>query len=300
MKITKYERFIIYPILVGLLVLFAFFDLNITHALYDPNNVFGKIGELIAEAPFSIVGAFACLMLFKLRDKSTKARNIGFGILYMFLAIFMAGYNGGRIVSYTDNYGWSKALRWGLAVGFGLFSFILPTILAYICKAEDERKMIAFSLFILIMWVGTFVIMNVLKFFWHRPRWRYIVTLEGDPDQYFVPVYKLGCNGTLSTNYASFPSGHTLNAIGIISLSLIGYALPKFDKSSLLLRCSAYLWAILCAISRVIRGAHFSTDVTAGFFFGFLFFDLMSTFFYQFFEKKIINFKEKTSINAQK
>lgn len=300
MKITKYERFIIYPILVGLLVLFAFFDLNITHALYDPNNVFGRIGELIAEAPFSIVGAFACLMLFKLRDKSSKARNIGFGILYMFLTIFMAGYNGGRIVSYTDNYGWSKALRWGLAIGFGLFSFILPAVLAYLCKVEDERKMIAFSFFILIMWVGTFVIMNVLKFFWHRPRWRYIVTLEGDPDQYFIPVYKLGCNGTLSSNYASFPSGHTLNAIGVISLSLIGCALPKFDKSSLMLRCFAYLWAILCAISRVIRGAHFSTDVTAGFFFGFLFFDLMSTFFYPFFEKKIIDFKEKTSINAQK
>ncbi len=298
MKITKYERIIIYPCLVGLFVLFAFFDLNITHALYDPNNVFGRMGEILAEEPFQLLAVFASLILFKYRDKTSKARNITFGILYMLLAIFLAGYAGGRVVSYSDNYGWSTVMRWSLAVPFGAFTFILPALIVHFCQIKNQRKAIVFSLFVLIMFVASFLMMNILKFFWHRPRWRYIVTLEGDYDQYFVPVYILGCNGSLSTNYASFPSGHTINAIGVISLSLLGAFLPKYDKAGLLLRILAYIWAVLCAFSRIIRGAHFATDVTAGFLLGFFLFDLMSSFFYPFLENKILNYKQKSSAEA--
>lgn len=295
MKITKIERFIIYPVLVGLVVLFAFFDLDITHALYNPDNIFGKIGECIAEAPFNILAAYACLMLFKTRDKEIKGRNIGFGILYMVLAIFFAGYNGGRIISYTPNYGMSTWLRWLLAVVAALFSFGLAYLLAWKTKIEDRKKIVAVCLFIVLLWVATLLTMNFFKFIWHRPRWRYIVTLDGDPDQYFQPIYVIGCNGTLSSNYASFPSGHTLNAIGVISICLLCYCIPSFKNVGLPLRLFAYLWAILCALSRVIRGAHFSTDVTSGFLLGFLMFDLFSAFLFPFFARKVeeFNFKKK-------
>lgn len=296
MKITKIERFIIYPILVGLLILFAFFDLNITHALYNPTSIYGRIGENLAEMPFQLLCVFACCLLFKYRNKSSKLMNILWGALFLFLALFFSGYSGGRLISYSKNYGWSKALRWTLAVGISILHFVIGGVCAYFAKIENPRKAVAFSLFVLIMWVGSFFMMNIFKFFWHRPRWRYIVTLEGNPDQYFVPVYILGCNGNLSSNFASFPSGHTINAIGVISVSLLGYILPKFDKSSFLLRLFAYIWAILCAISRIIVGAHFATDVTAGFLLGFLLFDLMSTFFYPFFMKKVEETPLKRSV----
>lgn len=298
MKITKIERFIIYPILIGLLVLFAFFDLDITHSLYNPESIFGRLGENLAEAPFQMLCVFACLLLFKTRNKSSKGLDIGLGILFMTLAIIFAGYSGGRVISYTKRYGWDASLQWPLAIAFGLFNFVVPALFAWKAKIEDRNKAIAISLFIVIMWILSFVLMNALKFLWHRPRWRYLVTTE-DPDAGFVPFYILGCNGGFESNYASFPSGHTINAIGVISISLLGYCFPSLDKSAFPLRLFAYVWAILCAISRIIMGAHFASDVTAGFFVGFLLFDLMSTFFLPFFVKKtneiISKSKAKTS-----
>ncbi len=298
MKITKYERFIIYPLLLGLLVLFAFFDLDITHTLYNSNMVIARIGELIAEYPFQLIGVYASILLFRIRSKDTKAKNIGFGILFMFFAIGLSIYSGGRVISYTPNYGWNTIVRWIVAAVFALVNFFLPGFLAYKTPINDRKKILAFGIFVIVMWFLILIMMNALKFFWHRPRWRYIITLEGDPDSYFVPVYHLNCNGTLSSNYASFPSGHTMNAISVICISLLGYVLPSWESSALRLRIISYIWAILSALTRIMAGAHFATDVTGGFFFGFLFFDLMSTFFLPFLEKKIVKKQEKTSINA--
>lgn len=286
MKITKYERIIIYPLLVCLLVLFAFFDLNITHTLYGSNMVIGRIGELLVEFPFQLVAVYAAILLFRVRPKDTKAKNIGFGILFMFIALGFSIYSGGRIISYTPNYGWETWLRWLLAVLLSSGNFLLSGFLALKTPIEDPKKILTFGTFVLCMWFGVLILMNVLKFFWHRPRWRYIITLEGDPDSYFVPFYILGCNGSLSSNYASFPSGHTMNALGVISISLIGYFLPYWKNKALLLRIICYVWTILSGTTRIIVGAHFASDVTGGFLFCFLFFDLMSTFFYPYLDKK--------------
>ncbi len=298
MKITKYERFIIYPLLLGLLVLFAFFDLDITHALYGSNMIVGRIGELFVEFPFQLVAVYAAVLLFRARPKDTKAKNIGFGVLFMFFAIGFSIYSGGRIISYTPNYGWPTYLRWIVAVIFALGNFLLSGFLALKTPIEDNKKIITYGTFVICMWFAVLILMNVLKFFWHRPRWRYILTLEGDPDSYFVPFYLLGCNGTLSTNYASFPSGHTMNALGVVSISLIGYLIPYWKNKGLLLRIICYVWTILSGTTRIIVGAHFASDVTGGFLFCFLLFDLMSTFFFPFLEKKFTKNAIETSTNA--
>ncbi len=298
MKITKYERFIIYPVLIALLIVFAFFDLNITYVLYNTNVTIGRIGELIAELPFQIVSVYAATLLFRVRAKDSKAKNIGFGILFMFFAIGLSVYSGGRIVSYTPDYAWPTWLRWVLAAIFALGNFALSSFLAYKTPIEDRGKILTFGTFVIIMWFLVLLTMNVLKFFWHRPRWRYIITLDGNPDSYFVPFYQLNCDGTLSTNYASFPSGHTMNAISVVCISLIGYILPSWRSSALRLRIISYIWAILTAVTRVMVGAHFASDVTGGFLIGFLIFDLMSTFFFAFLEKKFVKNVKKTTTNA--
>ena len=282
MKLHKLERFIVYPFLVGLLVLFAFYDLPIMQNLYDPTNVFGRLGENVSEIPLHLLGVYASFLLFKTRNKEVKWKNILFGIIYIVLAVFYAGYGGALIRDYTKaaTYGFPGWLPWVLAVVVGLGYFGLGFFAAWKTPITKRENVMAWALFVVIIYAAMFVTMNVFKFIWHRPRWRYLVTLEGDPASMFVPVYHLGMTGGFSNNYASFPSGHTMNALALIVFSLFGYVDEKFESSAFLIRLFAYVWAVLCAISRIIMGAHFASDVTAGFLLGFLVYDLMSTFLF--------------------
>ncbi|WP_284243126.1 phosphatase PAP2 family protein [Thalassotalea insulae] len=53
----------------------------------------------------------------------------------------------------------------------------------------------------------------------------------------------------------SFPSGHTMAAFLLAGLAVATIGLAA---------CGLYLWAIAVAISRVILGVHFPTDIIAG------------------------------------
>jgi membrane-associated phospholipid phosphatase len=69
-----------------------------------------------------------------------------------------------------------------------------------------------------------------------------------------------------------------MNALGLIALTGLSFFLPLSQKASLIIRIVAYVWAAMTGLARIIVGAHFATDVTAGFFIAFLLFDLASTF----------------------
>jgi hypothetical protein len=82
MKITKWERLILYPLAVGLLILFAFYDLPIMETLFNPRNVFGRMGELGGEIPTQLLGVVCGFWLFRFRDTSSKSRSLWWGILF--------------------------------------------------------------------------------------------------------------------------------------------------------------------------------------------------------------------------
>ncbi len=288
MKLCKWERFFIYPILGILLIVFAFYDLDIMKSLYDPTNMVGRIGELIGEMPTQLLGVYASLLLFRFRDKSTKARNIIYGIVFMVLAVFFAGYGGGQIWKYlqNDTYGFGNHvwILFPIAAAY----LLVGGLLAFLPKYQHQEKIVAFGLFFIAMYVGIIILMNVFKFIWYRPRWRYLYPLYGDEaSSYFAPWYLPNCHWKFSDSYASFPSGHTMNALTVIVASLIPSFVDKLKGKEWCFRLFAYLWAIYVAISRTIMGAHFPSDTTAGFLIALVFFDLMVTFFYPFIEKKL-------------
>ena len=74
----------------------------------------------------------------------------------------------------------------------------------------------------------------------------------------FTPWYLLQGN----TGNTSFPSGHTADAWAIIVVTLfISKEKIKLYRSALI---AAIVWGTLVAISRVVIGAHFASDVTVG------------------------------------
>lgn len=291
MSISKWERFILYPLCAILLVIFAFYDLPIMQALYNPYNVFGRLGELVGEAPTQLLGVITGFIIFRCRDKSTKARNIVFAIVGLFLALFFAGYGGGQIHLYLHSELAHYSFQPGIwfAVVIALVYLLVGAAIAFLLPISNPREAFTFAFFFLIFYVSTIVVMNVLKFFWARPRWRFLVKEYGDgAATYFQPWYVWGFRWHFSDSYASFPSGHTMNALCWICLTGASSFLDKLKGKEWVVRLIVYVWAALVAFSRTFMGAHFSSDTTAGFLVELILFDLMGTFFFPWFRSKLL------------
>jgi membrane-associated phospholipid phosphatase len=291
MKVTKWERFVLYPLVAVLLIVFAFYDLPIMKSLYNQSNVFGEMGELGGEIPTQLLGVVAGFWLFRFRDKTTKTRSILFGILFALVALFFAGYGGGQIWTYLKSdqsaYSWHPGI-WFAAVIAAVY-LLVGGLLAFLTKISSPKETVTFAYFFIILYAATWLLMNVGKFLWYRPRWRYLVReYSSDPDSYFQPWYILACHGKFDDHFASFPSGHVMNSLVWVSLCLCTSFIEAFKNKGWIIRVCAYAWAILVAVSRTIMGAHFPSDTTAGFFFEFFLFDMLSTFFYPWFQKKLL------------
>ena len=75
---------------------------------------------------------------------------------------------------------------------------------------------------------------------------------------------------TTSSSFHSFPSGHA-STIFIVCL-LLGVLIPR-------LKYFFYLFAVVVAISRVVVGAHFTTDIVAGALVALIVFKILNSFF---------------------
>ena len=277
------ERFIVYPLLVAIFVVVSFFDLSVTKTLYNPSNVFGRVFEFIGEQPFQFFAVLSSVILFRFRDKSVLWKNVLFGILSAILAVFFAGYAGGQFFAYARDLGWGE-LYW--AFFLILFVYVIGAVaIAYTLSVKNEREAVAYALSVIILYALVWLVMTGLKTIWQRPRWRYLVTTE-DPISGFRNVWEPRPNWPFRSIYASFPSGHTMNAIA--SFVMIPFLLRRFGiKDSIWLHLIPYLWGILVALSRIIVGAHFISDVTMGYILGLLLYDLTFTFLFPFLEKRL-------------
>lgn len=292
MKITKWERLVLYPLAAILLVVFAFYDLPIMQTLYDSHNVFGRMGELGGEIPLQLLGVVCGFWLFRFRDTSRKSRSVLWGILFIVIAVFFAGYGGGQIYSYLKDKPYTTySFHPGIwfAVPVAAVYLAVGALIAFKTKISNPQEAVVFAWFTIILYFATWFSMNALKFFWARPRWRFLVSEYGAAAaNHFQPWYVWGFRWKLDDSYASFPSGHTMNALCWIVLSFASAFIDKLKDKEWTIRVLAYVWAILVALSRTIVGAHFSSDTVAGFFFEFLLFDLLGTFFFPWFHDKVL------------
>ncbi len=283
-SLSKIERFIIYPLLLTVFILLTFYDLPITQALYDKQNVFGITFEFLGEQPFQFFTVVGATMMFRLRDKSSLWKNILFGVLFAILAIFFAGYGGGQFFSYAKALGWGE-LYWA----FFLILFVylgLAVLLVYRLKIDDPKKMFHYGLCVVLLYVFVWLAMTGIKTIWQRPRWRYLVTTS-DPVAGYHSFYEPSPSWPFRSTHASFPSGHTMNAVGALVIATFLSITGKVNKRGVLfVRLGVYLWSLLTAISRIIVGAHFASDVTMGYLLGLGLFDLTFSCLFSYLEKR--------------
>ena len=157
-----------------------------------------------------------------------------------------------------------------------LVTFLLLTF----NKNWRELVPMAISLILLIIILDFTV--SVMKLTWGRVRFNHLSS-----DAEFTEWYIINGNGTENANQ-SFPSGHTAKAWYFLPLLFLVKNKEMDKKIKLTLIMSVIGFGLFVAISRVLKGSHYASDVL----FSTGLASLLTIFFYKTFSLKEFSYKE--------
>lgn len=257
MTISRKFYFAAVGILIFLLVLFALvpWDYTLSIAVYNPHSIWAEFFNMFGEVP--LYGGFllATTILFgsRKRVKSLKYHALSFlGIIFMLLFSIITPFMPIRYVfEFAEGGIPSVWMILTVIVGLVIFSLML-----FWTIKKDRKVFIAMKKeAIVLILLGLYVVIsvNVLKMIWGRPRMRSIDSI--DDFRYWYDIQPFAEN----EEFKSFPSGHTANGMMMFAYIMFIDKI-KWIKSNAFI-AFAVIWGIVIALSRVVLGAHFFTDV---------------------------------------
>lgn len=274
---------------IALLIVGSFFDLQISEKLaslsggaYYSDNGFAVGVEILSELPTFFLVAF-CLFIIFLGLGSCVENRVIAALLKIFClvsAALVSYYAAQHSIEYSAvNGGFEGYLTGALAyVSYALCGAIL-TLSAYFAasrlKAETLNRLFWWAVVAVIaIGLGELAV-QVLKHLMPRVRYR-AMSYIGDFSVYtrwyqrvqIEPQTKAMLLELVGKDaIKSFPSGHTASAASLITLALLPRFLPQLEKThkKVLLWTAPTAYSALVALSRIIAGAHFLSDVAFGF-----------------------------------
>lgn len=239
----------------------VFLDLRLASWIFDPQANWAQIFAAVSPVPaFWGLGAAGFLTIDIFRNG--KYWILGWLIGFVFLAI--------GPVYMADSFMDELRFGWILAWISGLLISTLPALLyAFLMRKATVEDKIKCIVILLIVCVGSILIVQVTKRIWSRPRY---ILIQQYTDVPFSPWYKPARSiaeqfpNVMSANsdmFRSFPSGHSQSVACLFLWALI----PIFtNKGSVhLSMIIASILSIATMASRMVLGAHFLSDVCAGF-----------------------------------
>lgn len=262
----------------GLLTVATLYDFQISKILtknalpsgnYFSSNGFGLFFEAIGSAPIWIMSAIAGCIFFWCAVRNNKKfisvimAILVFGAIYLFVSDIF-----NYIGEHMGNEDFMKKL----------YVMLLEAVLALIISGllilewghilpETNKKLFKWG-FVILLSVASYLIITIIKAPVGRMRYR-SMNATGDFSGYtawYVINGKRTIEGLPNDSCKSFPSGHTFGAGIIYTLLCLPYLLEKFNKKGV----KVALWIItisytgIVAISRIIVGAHYMSDVLFG------------------------------------
>ncbi len=243
----------------------SIFDLELSRAVFDLENPFGVVLAAYGQVPAAACCALAGTLLIVTFDRARPASSAALG------AIGIALVAGALVVttiwprSYLD-----LALPVRALIAGALIAGV-DAVALHVLRGADQARLRRYAAYLIAVVALDAIIVDVLKIIWARPRMRMLAVTAGAE---FQPWWVIGSGqrealeaaGVAAEEFKSFPSGHTASATCAMALAL---ALPAV-KPSLARRRAALFWgsaAVPAAVaaSRIIMGAHFLTDVAAGY-----------------------------------
>ena len=325
-KILKISLFLL--IFITLTLIATFLDYNISNLLassglqngeYYSHNYFGRIFEVIGEMPLYLFLMFAGAILFvnfnKIVNKSLRIITQIFACLICVGACAFGLYKMGKYLSLLhpdklsflhDNY-----LTYAIMVFMAMILCFILYFLSNRYLKDFYYKLLPFALVIIFTALASQVIVQGIKPFVGRERFRTIYYLNSHNvesqgftkwfifngmSSHIASDYDVNLNVT-SSFFESFPSGHTAGAG--ITYSLI--ALPLCIKTLNTKKGYAILYGIsiaitgVVALSRIVIGAHYLSDVLMAGTISYLM-AMLAIYLYNKFSFKILNFLKNKNI----
>lgn len=233
----------------ALAVLFGIYDLPISQCVVDTASPFGLGMELLGMlvAPYLVTSSGMVIFSYCQKQAGLRHRLTGM-LLGGMLAAGGLAYAGWIYAQASLAICIAAVLLTGAAAG-GLAYYLLPK------TAEELWEFFKISVTGVVYMVLVMVVINLFKIFWGRVRFR---EMEGD-FSLFSPWYlPQGING-----HRSFPSGHTSNAATLYIVTMFA-PLCRKNWQKMLCYLIPILWILVMAVSRVLVGAHFASDVLFG------------------------------------
>jgi membrane-associated phospholipid phosphatase len=247
MKLSNTNLILMLIIIVWVIlaVVFGMYDLQISIAVVNETSNWGNFGADYGEVPGYGLIAIALATYIGGYIPNVKKQKIlgGIGVIVGIIFLVLGLLNS----DVTDT-------SLGTTLILGLVFYV---ILTWNKDWKDYRKIS--SLISILAILNPLLFVQVIKLFWGRVRFRDLSPSHVEFTPWFIP------NG-FTDNY-SFPSGHA--AMGWMFLPLL--VLVKGKKWSNPVKIITYVlvfgWGIFIALSRVIVGAHYASDVIFSTFF---------------------------------
>ncbi|MBR6939640.1 MAG: phosphatase PAP2 family protein [Clostridia bacterium] len=241
---------VIYLVLTAAALIVAYFrDLQMDIALNNTSNLvanwFAATGEMPASVLLTVAGAF----LTKCFQK--KWQKVVFGILTVAAGGYLGDFISRRLFEEND-----FSFGFGIIFGVGIALVFLFTLKFIDIPKKYRRPLIAMAFIGIAVMALQAGIITLMKTFWGRVRFR---DLDADYSRF---TNWLTVNG--NTGDHSFPSGHTAGAGVSYLIMFLPYISKKLQRNRPLCFGAAFCYTTAVAITRLVMGAHYLSDVAVG------------------------------------
>ncbi len=260
----------------ALLLVGTFCDEPLAKTLYMPHNVIATLITTVGIYPFAAAAVLFAGVAFErfLHGVNGQAAKVA-GCVLMAVVALVVGFVGAASLVDTDCLGGILPMLNRNYAVIAAISLVLEWPLFYVglrlAASSADNSLLKRAVCLIVVLLAAFAFMQLTKGVFNRPRYRTVA--QGYEGIGFVPWFHISPDptelmekfGLAAGEFRSFPSGHAILSISTIAIMLgLSWIVPSLQQKRTLLCWVGFGFAVVIMLTRMLLGAHYLSDVSAG------------------------------------